>query len=287
MRYKRLFTLVLATLLMVMTTTAQAQEMPAFQTTEVADGLYSFGNGFVYSAFMVTDEGVIVMDSIDPNHAQLMMAAISQVTEQPVRYLVYSHNHYDHISGGQVFKDAGATVLSHENTAAWLTAHPSPNVVMPDETWTGDSHTLTLGGRSVVLHFYGANHGEGMTVFDFPAERTIFTVDLVVPQRVGFAYMPDFFPMEWERTLSEMLELEFDTVMFAHNAPSGERETVALQLQFLQDLRAAVFAAFQSGTSFDQIPNVIELPQYADWVGYEEWLPMNAWRIILEISMGV
>ncbi len=286
MGYKRILSLILAVLLLGLTTAVQAQEMPAFETTEVAEGLYSFGNGFVYNAFLVTDEGVIVFDSVDANHAQHTMDAIRGITDLPIQYLVYSHNHYDHESGGQIFKDAGATVLSHEEAAVWLEAHPNPNVVMPDETWSGDSHTLTSGGRTVILHYFGINHGKGMTVFEFPDVRTIFTVDLVVPERVGFIYLPDFFPMEWERSLSEMLELDFDTVMFAHNAAVGDRADVEMQLQYLQDLRAAIFAELQAGTNFTDIPYSLDLPQYADWAFYEEWVPLNAWRVLMEIVIG-
>jgi glyoxylase-like metal-dependent hydrolase (beta-lactamase superfamily II) len=126
-----------------------------------------------------------------------------------------------------------------------------------------------------------------MTVFQFPREKVIYTVDLVVPKRVGFAYMPDFYPNEWERTLAEMDKLEFDRVMFAHDAPVGPRSTVAEQLKFLEDLRAAIFAEFKKGTPFMRIPNTVKLPQYAAWGGYEEWLPMNTWRVLLEIAMGV
>ena len=85
---------------------------PTFVTVEVADGIYSFGNGEVFGAFMVTDEGVIVMDSVNPDICRTrMLAAIQEVTDQPIRYLIYSHNHWDHIGGGQVFKDVGATSL--------------------------------------------------------------------------------------------------------------------------------------------------------------------------------
>jgi len=115
----------------------------------------------------------------------------------------------------------------------------------------------------------------------------IYTVDLVVPSRVGFAYMPDFSPKEWERTLAEMNKLDFDRVMFAHNAPVGPRTTVADQLKFLQELRAAILTEFKKGTPFMQIPNVVKLPQYETWDGYEDWLPMNTWRVLLEIAMGV
>jgi glyoxylase-like metal-dependent hydrolase (beta-lactamase superfamily II) len=264
-----------------------AAAQPAYQTTKVAPGLYSFGAGLAFNAFMVTDDGVIVMDSFDADFAKASLEAIRKVTDKPIRYLIYSHNHYDHISGGEVFKAEGATILAHEAAANWLKSHPSPDVVMPDKTWSGPKSELKLGSSQINLLYFGANHGEGMTVFQFPREKVIYTVDLVVPKRVGFAYMPDFYPKEWERTLAEMSKLDFDQVMFAHNAPVGPRTSVTDQLKFLQDLRAAIFAEFKKGTRFMQIPNVVKLPQYEKWDGYEEWLPMNTWRVLLEIAMGV
>lgn len=260
---------------------------PAYQTTQVAPGLYSFGAGLAFNAFMVTDDGVIVMDSFDKDFAKASLEAIRKVTDKPIKYLIYSHNHYDHISGGEVFKAEGATILCHEAAANWLKSHPSPDVAMPDQTWSGSKSELKLGSSQVNLLYFGANHGEGMTVFQFPREKVIYTVDLVVPHRVAFAYMPDFSPKEWERTLAEMNKLDFDQVMFAHNAAVGPRTSVADQLKFLQDLRAAIFAEFKKGTPFMRIPNAVKLPQYETWDGYEEWLPMNAWRVLLEIAMGV
>lgn len=260
---------------------------PAYQTTKVAPGLYSFGGGLAFNAFMVTDDGVVVMDSFDKDFAKASLEAIRKVTDKPIRYLIYSHNHYDHISGGEVFKAEGATILSHEAAANWLKSHPSPDVAMPDKTWSGSKSELKLGSSQINLLYFGANHGEGMTVFQFPREKAIYTVDLVVPNRVAFAYMPDFSPKEWERTLAEMNKLDFDQVMFAHNAPVGPRASVADQLKFLQDLRAAIIAEFKKGTPFMRIPNAVKLPQYETWDGYEEWLPMNTWRVLLEIAMGV
>ncbi len=260
---------------------------PAYQTTEIAPGLYSFGAGLAFNAFMVTDDGVIVMDSFDREFAEESLAAVRKVTDKPIRYLIYSHNHYDHISGGEVFKAAGATILSHQATADWLKAHPSPDVAMPDKTWSGGRFELKVGKSRINLRHFGASHGEGMTVFEFPREKVIYTVDLVVPKRVGFAYMPDFSPREWERTLAEMNKLDFGRVMYAHNAAVGPRSSVAEQLKFIQDLRAAILAEFKKGTPFMQIPDAVKLPQYEAWSGYDEWLPMNSWRVLLEVAMGV
>ena len=260
---------------------------PAYQATEIAPGLYSFGAGLAFNAFMVTDDGVIVMDSFDEDFARQSLEAIRKVTDKPVRYLVYSHNHYDHIGGGAIFKAAGATILSHEAVGKWLKDHPSPDVAMPDRTWSGSRSELRLGNSLINLRYFGANHGQGMTVFEFPREQVIYTVDLVVPKRVAFAYMPDFSPRDWERTLTEIDKLNFQRVMFAHNAPVGPRTSVGEQLKFLQDLRAAILAEFGKGTPFMQIPNAVKLPQYESWDGYEGWLAMNSWRVLLEIAMGV
>ena len=254
--------------------------------TEVSDGIYSYGNGFIYSGIVVTDDGVAVIDPMNTPHADGMLQAIQGITDQPVVYVIYSHNHWDHIGGGQVFKDAGATIMSHVDARDWLLDHPNPDVVVPDEVWEDDIHILELGDKTIELHFFGENHGKGMVVARFAEDNTIFTADLVVPNRVGFGNLPDFMPMEWERTLVEIQELEYDTVMFTHGASFGSPSAVVDQLQYLQDLRGAIFAEFEKGTDFLEIPNVIELPQYADWEGYDDWLHLNAWRFLMEIAIG-
>ena len=253
---------------------------------EVTDGIYSYGNGFIYSGIVASDDGVVVFDPMNSRHAEGMLEAIQGVTDQPVRYVIYSHNHWDHTGGGQVFKDVGATILSHVDARDWQQNHPHPDVVIPDEVWETDMHTIELGNKTIELHFFGQNHGEGMVVARFAEDNIIFTADLVVPNRVGFGNLPDFFPAEWERSLAEIQELEYDTVMFTHEEPFGPPSSVDLQLQYLQDLRAAIFAEMQAGTEFLTIPDEIELPQYADWHGYDDWLSLNAWRFLMEIAIG-
>ena len=267
-----------------------AEEL-GFALVEVADGLYSFGNGEAYGAFLVTDDGVIVMDTVNTTQAPFMMDAIKSVTDQPVKYLLYSHNHWDHISGGQIFKDAGAIVLAHQDVYDWLANHPTPNpdVVVPDLTWNGARHDIVLGGKTIELHHFGPSHGAGMTIFRFPEENTIFTVDLVVPKRVGFAYMPDFTPRGWIATLYAIEELEYENVMFAHNTAFGPRSSVTEQREFLEDLTAELLSMMERGENPFEVfgnPNAIELPKYQDWAMYDEWLGLNAQRILLEMVMG-
>ena len=151
---------------------ALAETLPS-HTARIGEGVYSFGNpaNAYFSMFVVTNEGVIAIESVNTNHAKEFVAAIKAVTDQPIRYLLHSHNHWDHASGGQVFHDAGATVMAHEEAYRWMKANPGPDMMVPDESWAGDRKDITLGGTVVELHYLGMNHGLGMTVFLLPKEK--------------------------------------------------------------------------------------------------------------------
>jgi glyoxylase-like metal-dependent hydrolase (beta-lactamase superfamily II) len=99
-------------------TTAQAQR-PQIETTKVegTDNVYIFRNGNHQSIFIVTKDGVIATDPIAygrPTGGQDYIAEIRKITDKPIKYLIYSHHHYDHIAGGKPFKDAGATIIAHK-----------------------------------------------------------------------------------------------------------------------------------------------------------------------------
>src|SRR6195256_6508324 len=92
---------------------AQAQQPPMFSTTKVegTDGVYIFRYQGHQAIFIVTPEGVIATDPIGERRPQAVttyIAEIRKITPAPIRYVIYSHSHYDHIAGGKPFKDAGA-----------------------------------------------------------------------------------------------------------------------------------------------------------------------------------
>ena len=150
-----------------------------------------------------------------------------------------------------------------------------------------------MGDFTVQMHYLGLNHGLGMTVFTIPERRAAFIADLVTPNRVMFAVVPDFNIGEWERTLTQVLDLEFEVAVCSHNKLPGEEALkgctqahVAEERQFIRDLRGAILAEFQKGTGFLEIPKAVKLPQYAHWVGYDEWLEMNTLRLMTDLWMG-
>ncbi len=261
---------------------------------EIGDSVYSFtlGEGN-HSMFVIGEDSVAVFETFHSGHSQKLLQAVRGVTDKSIKYAFISHNHWDHASGGQVFSNAGAQTVMHERAAQWLEAHPGRDTALPDVTWTGDRKDIDLGDFTVSLHYLGINHGLGLTIFTIPERRAAYIADLVTPNRVMFSVVPDFNIGEWERSLGEILEMDFDVAVCSHNELPMEQamggcnqDDVEDERQFIRDLRHAILAEFEKGTGFMEIPKAVTLPQYSHWVGYDEWLEMNTLRLMTDLWMG-
>ena len=270
---------------------AFAQQVAAAESTlMVADGVYSYAPGDNYiSMFVVTSDGVIAVEPANTQHAEGLLEAIASVTDQPVRYLLHSHNHWDHSGGGQVFRDVGAKILAHQEAFEWMQANPHRDMVLPDEGWNAKRKDITLGDTTIEMHYIGMSHGLCMTVFRVAEQKVAYVADLVTPKRVLFSIVPDFNINGWVSALSEIEELDFDKAIFSHtndDAPFGSKADVIQTREFIQDLQGAIIAEFQKGTDFGAIPAAVKLPKYENWAMYNEWLPLNTWRVMLDMAMG-
>jgi hypothetical protein len=154
----------------------------------LGDGAYLYRHGLHRSLFIVSDEGVIVTDPISDKVAVSYRAAIAGITDQPVRFVVYSHYHWDRVSGAALFAKEGAQIIAQERCAERFVQNPNPAVVMPDQTFT-DRHSVNIGNRSLELFYFGPSHGDCLTVFVAQPAGIMQIVDVVNPP--GAAFPPD------------------------------------------------------------------------------------------------
>jgi glyoxylase-like metal-dependent hydrolase (beta-lactamase superfamily II) len=110
----------IATAFLCITAIAQEAPPPPQRSIErLAGDVYRFQNNQHFGVFLVTSEGIIVADPINQGAAEWLKGELASRFNVPVTHVLYSHHHWDHVSGGAVFEDA--TVIAHENTAADLT----------------------------------------------------------------------------------------------------------------------------------------------------------------------
>ena len=257
-------------------------------TVELGDGIYTFTKQGARNIFIVTDDGVIATDPISPEAADAYMAEIRKVTDKPIKYLVYSHQHWDHVRGGKIFKDAGATVVSHQECVKYFHRDPHPDVVPPDMTFEGPRYDLKLGGRTLELHHFGRNHGDCLIVMRIPDINAIFLVDLVTPYGVsgGSGLINDFYPTDWIRSLKQIEAMDFDYMIGGHGPPKAPPWAISERREYLEALMTAVKAELDSGTPSSDVANVIRLPKFQHLRNYDRLLSRNAERIRAYYILG-
>src|SRR5262245_51791559 len=260
---------------------AQEQKPPPFATTKVegTDNVYIFRYGNAQAMFVVTSAGVITTDPIGygrPDAGTTYVSEIKKVTNQPIRYVIYSHHHYDHIAGGKPLKDAGATFIAHKNAKQRLERLKDPNTVIPDET-VDNNRTITLGGTTLELIYLGLNHSDSMLVMLLPKEKIIFTVDWLPVGSLPGRGMIDSYPLEWEDSIKKVLAMDWERLIPGHpGAPGGRlgtKKDVQDVLVFLQDASAEVKTAAQEGKCWDTVEKEMKLPKHANWPNYDAAMP--------------
>ena len=258
----------------------QAAQQPPYATTRVegTDKVYVFRAGNHQSMFVVTSAGVIATDPLGYGRPQMVntyIEEIKKVTDKPIKYLVYSHHHNDHISGGKPFKDAGATIVAHQRTLERIKAQNDPQMVPPDETFT-KQRTLKLGDTALELTFLGLNHSDSTLVMRLPKEKILFAVDFLPVGQVPGRGMIDFYPLEAEGSIRKVLAMDWDKLIPGHPGAGGRlgtKQDVQDQLDFLQYASDTVKVAAREGKCWEPAEKELKLPKYEKWPNYENNLP--------------
>jgi glyoxylase-like metal-dependent hydrolase (beta-lactamase superfamily II) len=269
---------------------------PALHATEVAEhvwfvqGAAALGSpanrNFISNAgFVVTDDGVVVIDALgSPALAAELLAEIRRVTAQPVRYVIVTHYHADHIYGLQVFKDAGALILAHragreylnsdtaqkrleasrEELAPWVDAQTR---LVPADRWLVDEQTrLRVGSYDVLIRHAGPAHTSEDVVVFVPKPGVMFCGDLFFRGRVPFVGQAD--SRLWIASLERLIDYQARVVIPGHG-PVSTDPLADLQLtrDYLIHLRRTMGEAARNLEPFE------DAYAKADWSRFEK-LPL-------------
>lgn len=264
---------------------AVAQEPPEYAIERVKGNVYRFTAGHHHSVFMVTDEGLFLTDPISEAAATHLKTELAKRFDVPVRYLAYSHNHVDHVLGGEVLAGDGVIVVAHDYAAEDLEWTRAPTA-LPDLTFR-DELTIVLGDSRVELRYHGPNNGRGSVSMRFEPANVLFVVDWIVLGRMPYRDLPGYDIHGMIRSTREVLEGEpFDLLVGGH-AEIGTREDVERSLGYLEALYAAVRDGMLAGKSLEKLQADIRLPEYADLAMYDEWLHLNVagvYRTLVDMS---
>jgi glyoxylase-like metal-dependent hydrolase (beta-lactamase superfamily II) len=258
---------------------------PAAVVKPVGDGVHIFEYRGYQAMFVVDPGGVLVTDPMNPEAAEVFLGAIRAMTRAPIRYVVYSHHHYDHIAGAAVFKRAGASIVAHRNAKPPLERLRNPAVVLPDEL-VDERKTLTVGATKVDLLYFGRNHSDNSLVVSVPARKVIYAADWLPLGELIWRNIFDSYIDEWFQGIDRVLAYDWEQLIVgharAHNPKGwGTKADVLAFKQYFTDLKEAVRVAHTKGLCPDRAPTEVRLPQYEHLFQYAAFLPMNVDRMCL------
>ena len=248
---------------------AMAQE---FSIEHVRDNVYQFIAGNYRSVFMVTDAGIVVTDPISTEAATWLKQELTDRFDQPIRYVLYSHNHPDHIYGGEVFDGDGVQFVAQELARDDL-VHTKAQTRIPNLTFA-ERLTLHLGDSTVQLRYHGVNNGRGSVSMLFEPAGVLHVVDWIVLGRMPYKDLQGYDIEGMIRSTREVLQMEFDVCVGGH-AEIGSKDDVRRYLTYLESLYQAVREGILGGKDLPTLQREIRLDEFKDLTNYDEWLPLN------------
>jgi glyoxylase-like metal-dependent hydrolase (beta-lactamase superfamily II) len=262
---------------------AQAPARPPIQTTKVegTDNVYIFRNVNHQAMFIVTDDGVIATDPVaygKPQGGQQYVEEIRKVTNKPIKYLIYSHHHYDHIAGGKAFKDAGATIVAHRRAKERLDVLKDPATPTVDEVVGDEGRVIRLGGKIVELSYIGLNHSDSTLVMRLPQDRIIFLVDLIPVGTFPGLGMIDFHPLEAMDSYKKLLAMDWARMIPGHPGQPGDRlgtkKDVEDHIAMQQHFSDVVKDQARQGRCWNPAEAEVQFDRYKDMPGYANGRPI-------------
>jgi glyoxylase-like metal-dependent hydrolase (beta-lactamase superfamily II) len=210
-----------------------------YELLEIKPSVYVVSAGGSNSMFLVTQEGVVVVDA-PPGIGDKIFAAVSNVTDKPITHLIYSHAHKDHIGAANLFENV--TIIAHNETAKILNERNDTDRPVPNMNFNKEMN-LTIGNQSLHLIYPGPYHQLGNIFVYLPEHKVLMAVDNVVPGGLLWKHLgvtPDVPTLI--NSIDQILALEFDVFVGGHGQP-GTKQDIVVQQEYVNDLRENAMAA--------------------------------------------
>jgi cyclase len=271
------------------------------ELVEVAPGVYAWtqypgGAGISNAGLIVGDEWALVIDSMmTPSMVRPFLSAVRRVTDLPIRFLVNTHHHRDHVFGNQFI--GAEHIIGHpdcrreilESAQEWLDdcirtrpqyAEDWPQIIFtpPDITFV-DSLRLYVGPTVVdLLHLGGVAHTTNDVVAYLPQHGTLFAGDL------AFFYVTPLAATGhvtgWIRVLDRIKRMDAETIVPGHGPVGGRREMAQVR-DYLAQMRSEARRSFKAGISHEEAARTIRIKKYGHW-GEQDWMTRNVERLYQE-----
>ncbi|MDS1142270.1 MBL fold metallo-hydrolase [Pusillimonas sp. SM2304] len=255
--------------------------------------------GFMSNAgFVVTDDGVVAFDALGtPALGAAMLAAIAKITDQPVKRVIVSHYHADHVYGLQEFQKAGAEIWANSKGQIYLNSDIAQERLaqrrtdlapwvdentrlVPADRWLdfkdGEAIPFTLGNMQFQLIDVSGAHSDDDIMMYVASDKVLFAGDLYFTGRIPFVGDAD--SKAWLAALDSMLDVNPKIVVPGHGASSTNTQVdMALTRDYLEFMRKEMGAAVEEMIPFEEAYAAINWSRFESYPAFDDANRINAY----------
>ncbi|MFT6871722.1 MAG: cyclase [Roseivirga sp.] len=255
-------------------------------------GIFTERGGTI--GWMISDEGIIVVDSQFTAQAKNLVGEIQKKSDRKIDLLINTHHHGDHSAGNIAFKGIVTTVMAHENSLKnqKATAERAGNVdqqLFPDTTYKKGTFRQKVGGERVAMHYFGAAHTDGDSFVHFENANIVHCGDLLFNRRAPFVDKSAGANMtNWQEVMEKgYKEFDKDTqFVYGHSGNgfgiTGSRDDLKAFQNYLSQVMEFVKKGAAAGKTKEELAEATEIPGAPEWKGGQA-RPVNAaWTELFE-----
>ena len=223
--------------------------------------LYMITGGGANTLVRITPDGLIVVDTKNPgaDNYNRVIEEIKSVSTLPVKFVLNTHHHPDHVGNNQAFIDAGATVVGLDALKTRMASDPRTKDIpgLPTQTFAKD-YVLKLGGAEVHAHSFGRGHTGDDTMVYFPDAKVVMVSDQITNATPIVDFANGGSAVEWTRILDGVLKLDFEMAIPGRGEPKSRAEVQAFREQFAS-LVSRASDALKAGATRDTLASQVKI----------------------------
>jgi cyclase len=242
------------------------------------------------------EDGIVLVDVEEAGLGPKIQAALRSIADKPVRFVVLTHYHNDHVSESAYFQKS-ALIVAHDNVRKRMesgsiagngaTQHPvkpQPKEALPTITFNNDL-TLHFGGEDIRVMYFPAAHTDGDSIVFFPKSNVVHMGDLFVTYGFPFIDLESGGSIDGTIDALEKVigQMPADVKVIPGHGPVSNLENMRSFLNMLKETRAAVHSALEHGETLEQM---LQEKLLSPWKRYDGIIGEDAFLKTLYTSLS-